>query len=465
MSQNSALLRAIPKVDELLALPEMAAICMRESHFTVTSAIRETLDTLRAEILSGNRTQVPTAQDLLPQLTAAVQRKSILGLRPVINGTGIVLHTNFGRATLAAQAAEAAARIATQYSTLEYDVERGERGDRCSHVENLLRELTGAEDALVVNNNAAAVLLALTSMTRGREVIVSRGELVEIGGSFRVPAIMQQSGSTLVEVGTTNKTRLSDYENAIVPEKTGALLKVHTSNFKIVGFTEEVSLSELKKLSLRYDIPVIHDLGSGALCNLAACGIVDEPNVLQSVQAGADVICFSGDKLLGGPQAGILIGAKRYIGPMKKNPLLRALRIDKMTLAALEATLRLYRDPRDAFSSIPVIRMLSSDIGALRAKARTLTDAIRATGLPCFADTIDENGQVGGGSVPTQLLPTAAVAISPQSISVVELERRLRLGEPAIVGRIARDCFLLDVRTIEDGDFPVIVERLRDCLA
>ncbi len=451
LREQSPLLRAIPKVDQVLALPELTRLAEETSLFAVTAAVRQVLDSLREEILAGQYGHTPTSTELLPLIEEAVKQRQQMGLRPVINGTGVILHTNLGRSRLSKEAAKAAMEAACSYSTLEYDLEQGKRGKREVHVEHLLTRLTGAEDALVVNNNAAALLLLLSSITAGRQVIISRGELVEIGGSFRIPDILKQSGSILAEVGTTNKTRLQDYEDAIHPQETGALLKVHTSNYQIVGFTQQVALEELVALGQKHHLPVIQDLGSGALFSLASCGIEGEPTAAQSIQAGADVVTFSGDKLLGGPQAGIILGKKACLAPMKQHPLMRALRLDKMSLAALEATLRLYRDPREAFARIPTLQMLGCGLSTVRARA-------------CLAQTVEKHSQVGGGAVPNQMLPTAATALQPQSISVTELEHRLRLGNPPVLGRISKDRLLLDARTLEDRELPMILDCLSRCL-
>jgi len=368
------------------------------------------------------------------------------------------LHTNLGRAPLAPQAVEAVCAVASGYSTLEYDAEQGARGSRHSHVSGLLTRLTGGEAALVVNNNAAAVLLMLASLAGGQEVIVSRGELVEIGGSFRIPEVMEQSGCTLREVGATNRTRISDYEKAIHPEKTGALLKAHTSNYKIMGFTQEVSPRELAALGAEHGLPFLYDLGSGPLLPLTPFGIADEPHVAECISAGADVVCFSGDKLLGGPQAGIIVGKSTYIDKMKNHPLARALRIDKLTLAALEATLRLYLDPELAAVQIPTLRMLSATPQSLIEAARRLAALLRSAGDQVAL--LEDAGQIGGGSAPTQLLPGTVIAVTPRTVSLTELERRLRCCQPAIIARIAKERLLIDPRTIDEADFEYLAGRL-----
>jgi L-seryl-tRNA(Ser) seleniumtransferase len=336
-------------------------------------------------------------------------------------------------------------------------VEEGLRGSRHSHVEKLLVNLTGAEGALVVNNNAAAVLLSLSALFKDKEVIVSRGELIEIGGAFRIPDIMMQSGCALKEVGTTNRTRLSDFENAI-NERTGALLKAHTSNFKIVGFTEEVALKDMVGLGRQHNLPVIYDLGRGSLLPLEPFGICDEPDVISCVKAGADILTFSGDKLLGGPQAGIIVGKKELIEKIKKHPLARALRIDKLTLAALEATLRLYLDPEKAKAEIPALKMLSAKQSDLHEKAGCLYTALSP--IKDQIRVVEAQAQVGGGSVPSQMLPSVALEVLPRDMKVTELEQHLRHSETPIIARIAHDCLLIDMRTVEEGDFPYLANCL-----
>lgn len=446
------LMRQIPKVDLLLSLP-----CL-DGRPGATEAARMELDALREQIRSGVLSELPSLESLGASVLRRLELAARPSLRPVINGTGVILHTNLGRACLSKAAAEAVTRVAGGYSTLEYNVEGGCRGSRHDHVASLLCKLTGAEGALAVNNNAAAVLLVLSAMTKGKEVPISRGELVEIGGSFRVPEVMEQGGAILREVGTTNKTHLSDYEAAITPE-TGALLKVHTSNYRIMGFTESVPLADLACLAHKHDLPVIEDLGSGSLAPLEPYGILDEPCVPASMEAGADVITFSGDKLLGGPQAGIIIGKKKYIELIKKHPLARALRIDKLTLAALEATLRLYLE--DRAQEIPLVAMLSISQHQLREKAEALLAQMgEIPGL--VSEVVATEGQVGGGSVPTHPLPSWAVAVTPEC-GVEAFEARLRELDPPIVGRIYKGRYLLDVRTLFEENFPDVAEGLRRC--
>ena len=446
----------ISKIDELLRNPVLEDLRQEYPEQAVADAARQVIARLRANILEGRLQTLPEDSAVLADICRQTRAAARPSMRTVINGTGIVLHTNLGRACMSEKAAWAAYEAAGRYSTLEYDVATGSRGLRYSHVEQLLCRLTGAESALVVNNNAAAVLLVLSAMTAGGQVPVSRGELVEIGGSFRVPEIMEACGAQLKEVGTTNKTHLSDYERAI-NEQTKALMKVHTSNYRIVGFTEKPSLAEMVELGHRYGLPVIEDLGSGCLVNLEQFGLHDEPTVQDSVRAGVDVVSFSGDKLLGGPQAGIIIGKKEYVDKMKLHPLTRAMRVDKMTLAALEATLRSYEN--GLWKEIPTLGMLAATAEELKEKAGILAHQLRQAGVE--AQVVATEGQVGGGSVPTQTVASWAVALDGR---VEQLEQALRLGEHTIVGRIHDGRYLLDVRTLWQADFPLIVDAIREAL-
>ena len=450
---NHQLLRQIPKVDELLREPRLEALFAEMSEKIVTRAVRQGLDELRKNVLEGKIEELPTREALCGRIAAIAWREASPSLQRVINGTGIILHTNLGRACLSDKAAKAACAVAGSYSTLEYNIATGGRGLRYTHVEDLLCRLTGAESALVVNNNAAAVLLTLSALTTGGQVVVSRGELVEIGGSFRVPDIMEACGAELKEVGTTNKTHLRDYDKAICAD-TKALMKVHTSNYRIVGFTETPALADMVRLGHDRGLLVIEDLGSGCLIDLNQFGIHDEPTVQDSLRAGVDVVSISGDKLLGGPQAGIILGKKCYIDILKKHPLTRAMRVDKMTLAALEATLRSY-EAEKALEEIPTMAMLAVSQEQLKAKAETLCEGLVAAG--CNAQVVETEGQVGGGSVPTKMLKSFAVAMEPKNGSVDEMEEKLRLGMPPIIGRINHDRYLLDVRTLKETDYEEII--------
>lgn len=453
------ILKSIPKVDEVLRFPALEALSV--SRACLTDSVRDILGNIRAGILSGELENVPSTEEICALVLSHTQEKRQASLRGVINGTGIVLHTNLGRAPMSAEAAEAAAAAAKGYSTLEYDLEKGCRGSRHSHVEPLLTSLTGAEAAMAVNNNAAAVLLILSALGSGKEAIVSRGELVEIGGSFRVPDIMEACGCILREVGTTNKTHLSDYERAI-GENTFALMKVHTSNFRIVGFSESADTASLAALAHGKGLPLIYDLGSGSLVPSASYGISGEPDVPAAVADGADIICFSGDKLLGGPQAGIIVGKKHYIDIIKSHPLARAMRIDKMTLAALEATLRIYADG-ESVQKIPVLSMLSASPEKLRERAEALSALLREKGIGC--ETVGLSGQVGGGSAPTTELESRGVAVISERLSVNALEDVLRRASVPVIGRIVDDRFCLDVRTIRDVQLAEAAEAIAEVLS
>ena len=458
MQNRQELFRSIPKVDELLKQQKIAELAESMPYSIVLEGVRQVLDQVRQEILDGelDRVDFDAVQSRILSQCEQDHRRS---LRKVINATGTVLHTNLGRAPLAKAAVDAVCDVASGYSTLEYDVQTGTRGLRYSHVTQLLQTLTGAEDALVVNNNAAAVVLILSALTREKEVVLSRGELVEIGGSFRVPDIMEQSGSILKEIGTTNKTHLEDYQNAI-SEDTAALLKVHTSNFKILGFTEDVRIEELAALGREKGLMVLHDLGSGALFDPQAQGLFSEPTVKQSIDAGVDVVCFSGDKLLGGPQAGVILGKQEYIQRIKRHPLTRAFRIDKLTLAALEATLRLYLDPEQARREVPILSMLTASPEALQKKARKLYRKV--SGIPhLHIEIVQEDGQVGGGSAPAERLSGYALAVTSEKLSADRIERRMRVQEVPVIGRIAHERYLLDIRTIFEEEFDAVASALR----
>jgi L-seryl-tRNA(Ser) seleniumtransferase len=389
-------------------------------------------------------------------------RLTAMSLRTVVNGTGVVLHTNLGRSPLAKDALDAISSIASGYSNLELDLGTGQRGSRYMHVEGLIKELTGAESALVVNNNAAAVILALSTLAAGREVIVSRGELVEIGGSFRIPDVMRQSGTTMVEVGTTNRTHLSDYLSR-TNEATSLYLKVHTSNFIVSGFTSDVSVSELSTAGKTTGIPVMLDAGSGSFINLESFGIGNEPTIRQYLESGADLVTFSGDKLLGGPQAGIIAGRRELLEPMKKNPLLRAFRIDKLSLAALEATLRLYRDEQQAVRKIPTLSMLCFTADELKKRAgRILRQLEKRTDPLVFLSIIKGESAAGGGTFPLLKLPTWLIEVKISGASSQQVESALRNSSIPVIGRIFHDKYLLDVRTILDSDISTVEYSLNE---
>jgi L-seryl-tRNA(Ser) seleniumtransferase len=427
-------------------------------------AVQGTLQDLRNEIIKAE--SPPSASDLSltgvsDRVLKMLDRLAMPSLRPVINATGVVVHTNLGRSILAESVIERFGPLSGGYSNLEYDLSKGRRGSRYTHVEGILKELTSAEAATVVNNNAAAVLLALDTLARGREVIVSRGQLVEIGGSFRVPDVMKKSGCKMVEVGTTNKTHLRDYEGAMGPD-TALLLKVHKSNFHVVGFTEDVPLADLVQLGRAHGIAVMEDLGSGCLVDMSKLGLAKEPTVQEVLAQGADLVTFSGDKLLGGPQAGIILGRKDLVDAIKKNQLTRALRIDKLTLLALEETLRLYRDERLALKEIPTLRMLSEPYDAARRRARRLKRLIGPVENGNFSlRQEDGSSKAGGGALPLLEIPTRLVCLIPGRMPSHFMEVWLRSHEPPIIGRLERDRSILDVRTIQDQELPVVAQAVR----
>jgi L-seryl-tRNA(Ser) seleniumtransferase len=429
-------------------------------HDLLVDVARDVIAEARAAALSGgiageHDTLVARARALL-----TVRRKS--ALRRVINATGVIINTNLGRAPLSEAALVAMAEVARGYSNLEYDLDKGERGSRHTHVRTLLRGLTGAEDALVMNNNAAAMLVVLSALAAGRDVVVSRGELVEIGGGFRVPDVMRQGGARLVEVGTTNRTRVRDYEEAIT-DATALLLAVHPSNFRVVGFTEAPELAELADLAHRHNLPLVYDLGSGSLLTTDRWGLAPEPTVQHSVGAGADIVCFSGDKLLGGPQAGIVAGRSALLAHIARHPLMRAVRIDKLTLAALAATLRHYRDG-EAERTIPVWQAISMPVETIRVRAECWAEAVHTWGVP--AATLPGESTIGGGSLPGETLATVLCGIGENggSLDLDALAARLRAGEPPVVARIARGRLLLDPRTVRPDEDDILVAALRTAL-
>ena len=461
MDGRSQLLRQLPKMDNLLEQAMEDPRFQGQPRNAVGDALRHCLEEARQAILAGRPAET-TVERLLEAAYAQLRMQQTPNQRLIINGTGVILHTNLGRALLAPEAVEAAARVAGSYSTLEFDCATGKRGDRYLHVETILKELLGVEAALVVNNNAAAVMLALTAMARGREVVVSRGELVEIGGAFRVPEVMEQSGCILREVGATNKTHPGDYARAIGPD-TAALLKVQTSNYRIVGFTEDVPLETLAQMAHEKGLPLLYDLGSGAMLPLEPYGVQDEPTVLQGLRAGADVICFSGDKLLGGPQAGILAGKQVWIDQMKHHPLLRALRVDKMTLAALEATLRLYRYPELALARIPFYQMVSQPVEVLEARGNRLL-ALLAEAPGLSAALVESQAQIGAGSVPNETIPSRAVRLQPAGIQPAWFCHRLLQLERPVAARIHKEGVLLDMRTVADEQIPALAQAVLACM-
>ena len=451
MPEINELLQSIPKVDDCLNWLQGASDA---PVVLVKNAVREVLEEQRSAILAGQAVAKDSLSKnvMLPLFLARIATKQGPNFKTLINATGVVIHTNLGRSLLPPDAVDVLGRVGTRYSNLEFDLATGKRGSRYSLVEELLCELTGAEAALVVNNNAAAVLLVLDTLAKGREVIVSRGQLVEIGGSFRIPEVMEKSGAKLVEVGATNRTHLRDYERAIRDE-TALFLKVHASNFKIIGFTSEVAPDELVELAGRYGLAVMEDLGSGSLIDLSRYGLGKEPTVREVIKAGVDVVTFSGDKLLGGPQAGLILGKSEIVDRIKKNPLNRALRIDKFTLASLECVLRMYFDEETARRKIPTLKMLTDDPRVIEKRARRLTRRIKKKLLSsCEMALQRTESRVGGGALPEEPLLSWSVVIKPYDISVNHMEENLRTAAVPVIGRIEEDRFLLDMRTVGDDE-------------
>lgn len=465
MNNQEKLLRMLPGVDRILERIHVEPAYADTPKSVLVDAIRFVIEKKRSDILQARLSDDLTIDPLLSEVRQKIDTIMKPNLRRTINATGVVVHTNLGRSLLAREAVEQVLEIASNYSNLEFDIEKGRRGLRYSAVEDILCEISGAESGMVVNNNAAAVLLCLETMAKGKEVIVSRGELVEIGGSFRIPDVMARSGCILKEVGTTNRTHPRDYEEAIT-ENTGLLLKVHTSNFTITGFTADVSLPEMVKIGKNHNLPVMEDLGSGTFIDFSRYGLTREPTVQDSVRAGMDLVTFSGDKLLGGPQAGIIVGKKEIIGKIRKNPLTRALRIDKLTLAALEGTLRLYRDPKKAAQLIPTLRMITDSYEDVRQKAAQLAgilEELHDSRLVLSLKTI--SSKTGGGALPILDIPSAGVGIRIQDMTADSIEKAMRANDPAIIGRIEEDLYILDLRTVQDDEFSIIVDALKNILA
>lgn len=457
----TSVLRNLPSVSELLESPPLKGLVDKVSHNVVVSRVRSVLDDLRQEVqhAAAERT-LPTVSELAEKIARRIQQDETPSLRPVINATGILLHTGLGRAPLADEAIEEMVAAARDYASVELDLRTAQRSQRVLAVEGLLRELAGAEAALVVNNNAGATMLALAALAANREVIVSRGQLIEIGGSFRLPDVMTASGAVLREIGTTNKTRLEDYR-ATIGDTTAALLLVHTSNFVVVGFTESPSLAELVRLAHERGLPLIHDIGSGALVDFARFGFTGEPVAADSIKAGADLVLFSGDKLLGGPQCGILVGRRTHIERIAKHPMARALRVDKLTLAALAATLRLYRQPELALARIPLLQLLGTSLENLKQRAARLAPQMAASSAIASAQPVEEVTYLGGGSIPTQSLATWCIALAAADGSVDRLAAALRQGTPSVVGRVQQDRLLLDLRSVPPRHDVSLVEAVR----
>lgn len=462
MDEKQKLLQELPSVDEILKIPDGIKWCKAYPRRYVLKAIRDVIDIRRKEILEVGYSDI-SMEGMSIDIEIKIQKLSSYSLQPVINATGIVIHTNLGRAALSEKVLENVKKVAGSYSNLEYNLEEGKRGKRYAHVTRVLREITGAEDVLIVNNNAAAVLLCLNTFAKGKEVIVSRGELVEIGGSFRLPDVMSSSGAILREVGTTNKTRLYDYKNAM-NENTGLILKVHQSNYRITGFTEDVSVNDLKTLSEKYNIPLMYDLGSGCMIDLKPYGIYSEPRVQEIVKTDVDIITFSGDKLLGGPQGGVIVGRKEYIERLQRNPLTRAVRIDKLTLAAFEATLMEYIDEDKAVENIPTLKMLFQKPERIKERAKKIALNLKRRIKNAKIDVVEDASKAGGGSLPEVDFPTYAVSIKPESISVNDLEERLRKGTPVVIARIKENALLLDARTVKNEEINELVRGVQAAL-
>ena len=464
MNKNM-LYRSIPKVDVLLENSDIVTLIENHHRDVVVDVIREEIDKLRNFIKENDNINLIETKinNLIENIKISTEKVYSYNIKKVINGTGTILHTNLGRAIISKKHADYLSEVVTSYSNLEYNLEEGKRGERYSHFEKLICKITGAEAAMAVNNNAAAVMLVLSSMAAEKEVIVSRGELVEVGGKFRIPDVMKSSNAHLVEIGTTNKTHLEDYEDAI-SENTGAFVKVHTSNFKILGFTESVSIEELCKLGREKDIPVIEDIGSGVLIDLSKYGLEYEPTVQDSIKAGVDVVSFSGDKLLGGPQAGIIVGKKKYIDKMKKNPLTRAFRIDKFTATILEMIFHEYLNEEDAIKNIPVLSLITKDLKEIEKNANALFNKIENLENVADINVEDTFSQIGGGSLPAERIKSKSVTIMPKNISTQSLEAKLRAGKNPVVGRISEEKLILDMRTVLEDEIDILAQKLIDIL-
>jgi len=446
--------RELPSVNSLLETSGVRSLLAQHPRRVVLDAVRSAVDDARS---SGDAHR--TEEQWVESITSVVRRNTQSSLRRVINATGVVLHTNLGRAPLAEVAIRAIEEAAGGFSNLEYDIETGQRGSRYSHCVGLLRQLTGAEDALVVNNCAAAIVLSLNTLAQRKEVLVSRGELVEIGGSFRIPEIMARSGAKLVEVGTTNRTHDDDYRRAITP-KTGAIVKVHRSNFTIDGFTADVSVERLAFIAAEHGLPVIHDLGSGLMLPLDAHGLTGEPTASAALASGATLLLMSGDKLLGGPQAGIILGASSVVAKLRKNPFARAMRVDKLTLSALEATLRLYLEPERALREIPVLVMLTESVAEVESRARAVARTLSEGGVG--AEVVATSSSVGGGAFPTAEIPSSAIVLAGNA---AELEEKLRRADPPVIGRISDGKLLLDLRTVLAREHAILCRAVLQALS
>lgn len=453
------LLSQIPAINKILLLDEIKELMNTYTEVAIKSAIKQYIEEVKQAILNEELSEVPSLSKIVGEVARIVEKEDKNSLRRVINATGTILHTNLGRSLLSEKIKENIESVAFNYSNLEFDIDNKKRGSRYVHLIDIIKKLTGAEDVLVVNNNAAAVLLTLNTLVKDQEIIVSRGELVEIGGAFRIPEIIKLSGGVPVEVGTTNKTHLKDYENAI-SEETGALLKVHTSNYKILGFTESVSNEEISYLARENELVSINDLGSGQFVDFSKFGLPYEPTVKEILDSGIDIVTFSGDKLLGGPQAGIIVGKKKYIEKMKKNQLTRALRVDKMTLASLEATLKLYLDEKDALEHIPTLHMISLSKERLFGKADVLKTKLSSLDFDIRIE--EDKAEVGGGSYPASYLESVAVKLTHRKLHATEIERRLLEVEIPIITRIKDNSIILDMRTLRTREFDIVKAALEE---
>ena len=453
------LLSQIPAINKILLLDEIKELMNTYTEVAIKSAIKQYIEEIKQAILNEELSEVPSLSKIVGEVARIVEKEDKNSLRRVINATGTILHTNLGRSLLSEKIKENIESVAFNYSNLEFDIDNKKRGSRYVHLIDIIKKLTGAEDVLVVNNNAAAVLLTLNTLVKDQEIIVSRGELVEIGGAFRIPEIIKLSGGVPVEVGTTNKTHLKDYENAIT-EETGALLKVHTSNYKILGFTESVSNEEISYLARENELVSINDLGSGQFVDFSKFGLPYEPTVKEILDSGIDIVTFSGDKLLGGPQAGIIVGKKKYIEKMKKNQLTRALRVDKMTLASLEATLKLYLAEKDALEHIPTLHMISLSKERLFGKADVLKTKLSDLDFDIRIE--EDKAEVGGGSYPASYLESVAVKLTHRKLHATEIERRLLEVEIPIITRIKDNSIILDMRTLRTREFDIVKAALEE---
>ena len=453
------LLSQIPAINKILLLDEIKELMNTYTEVAIKSAIKQYIEEVKQAILNEELSEVPSLSKIVGEVEKIVEKEDKNSLRRVINATGTILHTNLGRSLLSEKIKENIESVAFNYSNLEFDIDNKKRGSRYVHLIDIIKKLTGAEDVLVVNNNAAAVLLTLNTLVKDQEIIVSRGELVEIGGAFRIPEIIKLSGGVPVEVGTTNKTHLKDYENAI-SEETGALLKVHTSNYKILGFTESVSNEEISYLARENELVSINDLGSGQFVDFSKFGLPYEPTVKEILDSGIDIVTFSGDKLLGGPQAGIIVGKKKYVEKMKKNQLTRALRVDKMTLASLEATLKLYLDEKDALEHIPTLHMISLSKERLFGKADVLKTKLSDLDFDIRIE--EDKAEVGGGSYPASYLESVAVKLTHRKLHATEIERRLLEVEIPIITRIKDNSIILDMRTLRTREFDIVKVALEE---